>query len=98
MRNTVLICAMALIAGCGTNDVTRSSTGMVPRIKSQLTVAQANQVLRTGMSAAEVAQLTASVPTVSMWTTRYWLADGGLSCQWEDGKLKAWSTTREGEP
>ena len=97
MREIVLVCVAALVASCGTHNVPASSTRGIPYLRSQLTVAETAQVLRMGMSSAEVSHAIASIPYGGMYSTLFLLADGYLICQWASGKLLYWSIRKDCE-
>lgn len=97
MREIVLICAAALIVGCGTHNVTPSSAGGIPYMISHLTVAEANKVLHKGMSMAEVGDAIASVPWGGVFRTYFGLADGSLVCWFDQNdKLEDWLAVPSG--
>lgn len=98
MKQIVFMIVAILVAGCANQTVSNSAPGRVPYLKSQLSVAQADNALRKGMSRADVGDLIGSVPGGSLRSTMFSLQDGSLSCQWDSGTLASWSTTKDEEP
>lgn len=92
MRLVIVISAL-LLAGCLSRSLSTSSTRRVPLLKSDMTVVQAGQTLRKGMSQAEVGDLIGTIPLVTMRSTSYTLADGQITCRWTDGRLMDWSVS-----